>query len=160
MSLKAQDGSSTSMATHSNRMTIFDVGSQRPYHWPVLCVGLPRLAGSWWELRLMTAALLNGCGSKLRLNYPLYHYSTILVPLVSLPTGLCRDEKRARRLEHVWILYFYVWVCAWMHAGVARASVHHWARLSGHCWRHRLSRRTLIGSAGDDELEVDEVEMN
>lgn len=41
-----------------------------------------------------------------------------------------------------------------------QASVHHGARLSGHCWRHRLSQRILIGSAGNDELEVDEVEMS
>ncbi|KAI9524004.1 hypothetical protein NQZ68_020965 [Dissostichus eleginoides] len=36
------------------------------------------------------------------------------------------------------------------------ASVHHRAGLSGLCWRHGLSRRTLIGSTGDEELEVDE----
>lgn len=40
------------------------------------------------------------------------------------------------------------------------ASVHHWAQLSGLCRKHRSSQRTLIGSAGNDELEVDEVEMN
>lgn len=38
--------------------------------------------------------------------------------------------------------------------------LHHRAQLSRQCWKHRLYQRTLIGSAGDDELEVDEVEMN
>lgn len=167
MSLKAQDGSSTSMATHSERMTIFDVGSQRHCHWPIPCVRWPRLAGSWWELHLMIAAPLNGCGSKLCLNYLFYHYPTILIPFFSLPRGFCHDEKRAQptgRLKRVWIVYFYMWVCVFKYMQVCicenQASVHHWARLSGHCWRHWLSRRTLIGSAGNNELEVDEVEMN
>lgn len=140
MSLKAQDGSSTSMATRSERMTIFDVGSQRHCHWPILCVRWPKLAGSWWELRLMTAVPLNGCGSNLCLNYLFCLYPTILILFFSLPTGFWHDEKRAhttRRLKRVWIVYFYVCVsvCVWMHAGVC-------------LWKLRLPFITELGSQG------------
>lgn len=167
MSPRAQDGSSTSMVTRFERMTMFDAGSHKHCHWPVVRVGGPRLADSWWALHLMTAAPLNGC-PKLCLNYYFYHYPTILIPLISLPTGFGCDEKRAQlswetplSLKCVFLcmsvcVYECMQVCSWED----QASVHNWAQLSGHCWRHRLSRRTLIGSAGDNELEVDEVEMN
>lgn len=157
MSLKARDGSSTSMTTHSERMTIFDLGCQSHCYWPVLCVGLPRLAGSWWELFLMTAAPLKRCGSKLCLNYLFYHYPTIFIPLFSLPTGFCSDEKRARptgRLKPVWTACFFVCerVCVfeWMQVCICTedVSVHHWALLSGYCCRHKLSQGTLIGLSG------------
>lgn len=38
--------------------------------------------------------------------------------------------------------------------------VYHQARLSRSCWKHRSSQGTLIGSAGNAESEVDDVEMN
>lgn len=146
MSLKAQDGSSTSMATHSKRPAIFVVGSQRPCHWPVLCVGQPRLTGSWWALRLMTAAPLNGCVSKLCLNYLFYHHSTILIPLFSLPAGLCRDEKIAwptGRLMQVWIFFFLLCVCACVCVLAECFYVCVWSQAGVCLYRHRFRSLAL-----------------
>lgn len=157
MSLKARDGSSTSMTTHSERMTIFDLGCQSHCYWPVLCVGWPRLAGSWWELFLMTAAPLKRCGSKLCLNYLFYHYPAILIPLFSLPTGFCSDEKRAcptGRLKPVWVACFLsVHVCVCLNECRCAFALRMFPFitelwLSGYCCRHKLSQRTLIGLSG------------
>lgn len=161
MSPKAQDGSSTSMVTRFKRLTMFDAGSRERCHWPAVIVGGPRLADSKWELHLMTAVPLNGCSPKLCISYYFYHYPTILIPLISLPFHrvLLWWEKSSAILGGVCMsvcLFECMQVCIWGD----QASVHNGALLSGHCWRHRLTRRTLIGSAGDNELEVDEVEMN
>lgn len=84
----------------------------------------------------------------------------------SLPTAFCIDEKRGptnceteARLNIVCSARVYLNAsrCASAWTGFPFIIA---IRLSGHCWRHRLSHRTLIGSAGDDELQLDEVEMN
>lgn len=106
---------------------------------------------------LMTAAPLKRCGSKLCLNYLFYHYPAILIPLFSLPTGFCSDEKRAcptGRLKPVWVACFLsVHVCVCLNECRCAFALRMFPFitelwLSGYCCRHKLSQRTLIGLSG------------
>lgn len=116
-------------------------------------------SGLRWNNRVSNLAF-NGRGSKSCPNYFFYHYSTIPVPLYSIPTGLCCESPTRNKSEFCISMCESVFECTQVCISLQWASVHHWAQLLGNCWRQRLSQRTPTGSAGDDELEVDEVEMN
>lgn len=85
------DGSSTTMTTYSKRIAIFDVGSQA---FPLTCAVY---GVAIWHL--VTASLLNGRGSKSCPNCFFYHYSTIPVPLYSIPTRLCCESPTRNKSE-------------------------------------------------------------
>lgn len=110
ISLNAPDGSSATVATHSQRMSIFDVGSQA---FPLTCAvcGVAKIGGllmgatfddssvtNMMRLHIMPQLLLLSL-----LNQP---YPTLLKSHRALPwVSNQRDSRK------VWILHFYAWVC-------------------------------------------------
>lgn len=142
---------------HSNGETIFDVGSQV---FPLTCaVGWPRLAASCWEQPPMTARAANTTQLQYYTASIFFfnHHPSVRILPFSRRTGLQRFSNREARRS---LNSGYAFECMQVRVCVRRGFRSLPSSAQRELPRHRLSPRTLIGSAGGDEFEVDEVEMN
>lgn len=116
MSLKAWDGSSTSMATHSKRMTIFDVGSQRPCHWPVC--GLAKIGWLFTGAAFDYSRATKWVWLQIALSTSFIIAQPSLSPSSHLPQGSAVMSKSPANRENSGFICVSVSVCVWIHTGV------------------------------------------